>query len=302
MERLKRLTEFWKWLPAFRVVAETQHLRRAAEILEISPSALSRTIQLTEQALGMSLFHREGRGIRLTASGEQLLVSVRDAMRLLDDGVERMSARRFGSLLRVAVEADLMPMLSVALQSLQAEDPELVVQLTCLQPGAGGTSLMDGSLDLLLTYSPLPHVGVETHLMVAWPRALYCNPSHPMASRSQWSPEDFADQSFATLPDSKVLADGWPPEFARHVSFLAESLEVRTRLCRESNMLLVLPEPIGDAQPGLMKLEVPWLEPQKVFALCRGALTELDFVGLVLEALGSALGSPGAVEVPTDAS
>ncbi len=58
MERLRRVASFWNWLPAFRAVAETEHLPTAAEALFVSPSALSRAIRLLEKDVGQPLFRR----------------------------------------------------------------------------------------------------------------------------------------------------------------------------------------------------------------------------------------------------
>src|SRR5687767_10980873 len=91
MHRFRRVAALWNWLPAFRAVAETQHLRRAGDLLCVSPSALSRSIHLLEDAIGGPLFVRAGRNLRLTALGDELLLVVRDSMRRLDDALRDVS-------------------------------------------------------------------------------------------------------------------------------------------------------------------------------------------------------------------
>ena len=102
MERARRIVQFWNWLPAFRAVAETQHLPSAASQLGVSPQALSRTIKLLEEELDADLFHRVGRQLRLSDAGEELLSSVRDAMRRVDDGLGRIEPGELRGRLRIA--------------------------------------------------------------------------------------------------------------------------------------------------------------------------------------------------------
>lgn len=73
-------------LRAFRQVAQTQNLRAAAEQLHLTHGALSQQIRLLEERLGVRLFDRVGRGLRLNAAGTALLARVQQALALLEAG------------------------------------------------------------------------------------------------------------------------------------------------------------------------------------------------------------------------
>ena len=60
-------------LAIFYAVAETGNLTRAAERLHISQPAVSKQLRELEKSLGMALFHRLSKGVRLTEGGEVLL-------------------------------------------------------------------------------------------------------------------------------------------------------------------------------------------------------------------------------------
>lgn len=60
-----------KQLRAFLTIAETGNMTRAAEMLNVVQSAVSRQIQLLEDDLGVKLF-RERHGIALTGAGKSL--------------------------------------------------------------------------------------------------------------------------------------------------------------------------------------------------------------------------------------
>ena len=66
-------------LSAFEAAAELGSFARAADELCVTRSAISHRIQLLEQQLGMPLFLRDSRAIRLTDEGQTYLPTVRQA-------------------------------------------------------------------------------------------------------------------------------------------------------------------------------------------------------------------------------
>lgn len=69
----------------FLVVAETEHVTQAANMLGISQPALTRAIHRLEEELGVTLVAGEGRNIRLTEEGLFLKQHAAQAMRTLDE-------------------------------------------------------------------------------------------------------------------------------------------------------------------------------------------------------------------------
>jgi DNA-binding transcriptional LysR family regulator len=67
-------------LQVFTTVAATGSLTRAADRLHLSQPALSMQLRALQQALGVQLFARTGRGLRLTEAGERLLEQARAAV------------------------------------------------------------------------------------------------------------------------------------------------------------------------------------------------------------------------------
>src|SRR5688500_10075226 len=102
MEHLRRLYRVWNWLPAFRAVAETEHLPTASDMLHVTPSALSRSIKQLEEELGQPLFRRVGRRLELSPAGEELLHALRDSMSRLDRGLSAASTSQFIGPVRIS--------------------------------------------------------------------------------------------------------------------------------------------------------------------------------------------------------
>jgi LysR family transcriptional regulator, glycine cleavage system transcriptional activator len=90
-------------LTAFRAVAESQNLRAASEVLNLTHSAVSQQIRGLEAQLGFALFERRGRRVVLNPAGEALLRSVQIALSQLDDGVQAAAAAASGAAQRIRV-------------------------------------------------------------------------------------------------------------------------------------------------------------------------------------------------------
>ncbi|WP_270295955.1 LysR family transcriptional regulator [Eggerthella sinensis] len=71
----------------FKKLAEVQHYTRAAKELFISQPTLSNSISQLERELGIPLFERENRAVRLTRYGEEFYAYASQALQLLDKGV-----------------------------------------------------------------------------------------------------------------------------------------------------------------------------------------------------------------------
>lgn len=72
-------------LELFCRAAELQSFSQAAQVLNISPAAVSKTIARLEQKLGSPLFVRTTRHVRLTEAGEQYLSYCRTALDAMYD-------------------------------------------------------------------------------------------------------------------------------------------------------------------------------------------------------------------------
>jgi len=76
-----------RWLEYFAAVAEELHFGRAAARVHVSTPALSRQVRELEAALGVALFDRTSRSVRLTAAGKTLYAKVQPGLSLLAEGI-----------------------------------------------------------------------------------------------------------------------------------------------------------------------------------------------------------------------
>lgn len=72
-------------LKYFLAVAESEHMTNTAKLVHIAQPALTQSIHRLEQELGVSLFERAGRGIRLSPAGAYVRDRVKPAMETLEN-------------------------------------------------------------------------------------------------------------------------------------------------------------------------------------------------------------------------
>jgi LysR family transcriptional regulator, benzoate and cis,cis-muconate-responsive activator of ben and cat genes len=78
-------------LTYFVAVAEEQHLTRAAKRLHVSQPPLTRQIQQLEDELGVQLFERSPKGMRLLPDGETLLTRAKQILDLVEQARNELS-------------------------------------------------------------------------------------------------------------------------------------------------------------------------------------------------------------------
>jgi LysR family glycine cleavage system transcriptional activator len=109
-------------LRAFEVAARLGSVRRAAEELRVSSSAISRHIKNLEDEFGIELFERGNRSMRLTPEAAAFSATVSEAFASITRGVEHLrSAYHHGAIMLTAPDTFLLRWLVPRLPALDAE-------------------------------------------------------------------------------------------------------------------------------------------------------------------------------------
>jgi DNA-binding transcriptional LysR family regulator len=114
-------------------VAEHLSFRRAASVLGIRQSAVSRRIQSLEDALGVSLFERHHGGVRITAAGAHFFDRARYALLQLDNAVMAAGAAGRGEngLLRIGICSSMAAgFLRELMQAYSERHPDVIIQVS----------------------------------------------------------------------------------------------------------------------------------------------------------------------------
>lgn len=136
-------------LRAFEAAARLGSFRDAAAELHLSSSAVSHAIVALERSLGIALFERQHRRVRLTNDGELLMQHASRAFEELRTGLELVSSVRSGLLRLHCAPSFATQVLSPRLPRFRAENPDIEVKIAASTDYA---RFGDGEFDADIVY------------------------------------------------------------------------------------------------------------------------------------------------------
>ncbi|MDH2235030.1 LysR family transcriptional regulator [Pigmentiphaga sp. GD03639] len=150
-------------IPAYRyflAVAETGSIRRAAELMHLSPSAISRQVQLLEHAFRSPLFERNQTGMILTEEGRIVAAQMRNSLRdmeLARARIDELHGLVRGNVGLASIEGVMTGWLLPAISRFRASHPGITFDARV----AGSEQVLrlvhDGTVDLGIALAPDEH-------------------------------------------------------------------------------------------------------------------------------------------------
>lgn len=138
----------------FTAVADARHFGDAARDLGMTQPPLSQGIRRLEDRLGVRLFDRDSRGVRITAQGQLLLPVARELLRLEGDFLDLAKDLVLPNQVRLGVASDLEDRIADVVGAL-ATTGQVVAPTV-----AGSVELVDLLRDGLLDLAVVRHPGV----------------------------------------------------------------------------------------------------------------------------------------------
>jgi DNA-binding transcriptional LysR family regulator len=193
-------------LRIFLVLSEELHFGRTAERLGISQPGVSEAVRVLESRLGVKVFDRTSRRVRLTPAGEGLTRSLVPALAALDQALIETSelSRAVRGLLRIGfVLTTEGPALSRLMAAFQASYPACEVRPQEVDIFDAYRALRRDDVDLLCNWLAVDQPDLTAGVAFAYyPRALAVAASHRLAAHNTVSVEDLAEEEVALLPPS----------------------------------------------------------------------------------------------------
>lgn len=197
-------------LEYFAGIVDHGSFRAAAEACFVTQPALSSQIQQLERTLGVRLFERDGRRVRLSQAGSRLLPRARLTLESATDLVAeaRAQGEPLAGPLRLGVIPTVAPYLLPGLApEAHRRYPELRLLLHEGQTHDLIEQLNDHQLDLLLLALDVELEGAEEHFLFDDPFVLAVPKAHPLAKRSSVTRADLDGLDLLLLEDGHCLRE-----------------------------------------------------------------------------------------------
>ncbi len=179
-------------------------IRKAADALNVAQSAVSRQIKNLEVDLGVQLFDRHARGVRLTDAGEILAVYAHEVFLGLEhtrSEIDDLRALRRGTISLCTVEAGIADLLPNVIAAFRRDFPLVKVKLSVRGTQGVVDAVLADDADIGVSFHTPEHPNITVLARKAQPLNAILRPEHPLAERKQLALASLAAEPIA-LPDS----------------------------------------------------------------------------------------------------
>lgn len=248
----------------FLDIAQTEHLTQSAQNLFVTPSTLSHGLRLLEQELGMSLFDRLGRGLKLSQAGEEFRVYATRALKEVEAGrmaLADLNGLRSGRLTIGAFPTFLNTVVPATVAAFSRAYPGVMVVVRDLRAGPIEEQLLSGELDLGIAFHPATHEEIETEPLFDERLLVVVGPAHPLAGRRSIAMRALSRVPLALLPRSfatrRMIDEGLRSVGVKvDVRVEMDSVESLLGVCRHGDLASIVPERAARQAPDLYALSL----------------------------------------------
>ncbi|MBU8880447.1 LysR family transcriptional regulator [Bacillus sp. FJAT-29790] len=255
----------------FMEVAKREHVTEAAVALHVAQSAVSRQIVNLESELGVDLFIREGRNVRLTLIGKIFLEYMEEAISVIENAkreVDEFLDPKKGTI-RIGFPSSLAAYtLPTAISAFRSRYPEVKYQLKQGSYHQLIEGVIKGEMDMALL-GPVPkgEKKVKGNILFTEKIVALLPIKHPLADKKSLKLSELRDASFVLFPNGYILREiivnacgqqGFQPK----VSFEGEDIDAIKGLVSAGLGVTLIPEiTLIDSLPR-QTVKIPVIDPQ----------------------------------------
>jgi LysR family transcriptional regulator, regulator for metE and metH len=197
-------------LRTIRAIQQAGGLARAAEVLNMTQSALSHQVKGLEDQAGMELFVRRSKPMRLSAAGHRMLRAAERILPEIDAMEEEFRALRAGRTgrLHIAIECHAcFDWLFPVLEMFRHAWPEIDVDIKAGLAFEALPALNREDVDLVISSDRDPPPGILFNPLFDYHPTFVASSQNPLAGKAFVTAEDFRDQVLITYPVSRDKLD-----------------------------------------------------------------------------------------------
>lgn len=234
----------------FKAIAQYGSFTRAADVLHVTQSALSRSIASLEQDIGFPLFERKGNHIFLTMDGQAFLTAAIEALNLLSSTVDATRARaglEYGAV-RIGIAESVF--LKNLIRDFLLEHPNVHIFCKILSEGQIRRSLEEGEINFAVTRERPVGPKIQWEEIFSDRMVVRFPPGHPLAERdgvqlSELSEEHFIISNVGYDMQSEIVALCHLAGFHPHITYEGCGEDLAGLLVDDGLGIMLAPDSIG---------------------------------------------------------
>ena len=206
---------FSRFLRYFMAVGRLGSIRKAADELNVSASAIDRQILNVEAEFGMPLFDRLPTGLRLTAAGELLMASGGKWQKNLADvraQIEDLRGLKRGHVEIAVIDALAKGYIPAAIQSIQSRYPGITMSVRVLENDLVRRAIASGEVDFGIMFEPQSFRDLTVRAFVEVVLGFVTPAGHPFAQQRA--------ARFSACDGSPVIVPGAPLAVYQQIAVL----------------------------------------------------------------------------------
>lgn len=196
-------------LQALMVLGEAGSMVRAAEVLGLSQSAMSKIVSEMEQLVGAQLLERGTRGVTLTEAGQLLAAKARIVLDELSQAVEQLRNLNDAGVgeVRIGTTEPMTNIIAEIIERLTALHPRITFVVEVSDTDSIIRGLRQRSLDIVVTRwaGSVIAEDLTAETLFVTPLAVMASKSHPLAGKTALTLRDLSSEVWALSPPDTFL-------------------------------------------------------------------------------------------------
>lgn len=188
----------FRQLETIREVAKCGSMVKAAQVLCVTPAALTSRVKSLEEDLGFDLFERfEGR-LQLTEAGKEVVAAATRIDNIMSDLLSSLHGRNglLGGRIRIAFVATAKYFAPKLIAAFMRQHPQIDLRISIGNRSVVVSALRDFEADIALMGQPPEEFGVTSESIGPHPYVVIASPDHPLAGKSRIAKKQLANETF----------------------------------------------------------------------------------------------------------